>query len=289
MAQPGTDGGKAAPDRERVLSGVAETLLIPLYVRALESRRPDALLVDGRAVALVAAHGAAFARVERIKMDDGDRVALVLRNRELDRLARAFMARNAPGVVVHIGCGLDSRYERVDDGEVDWYDLDLPEVVALRHTLLGDEARGRHHLLATSVLDAGWMETVSRHRPRAVLFLAEGVFMYLSGNEVQLLVRALRERFPGSELVFDAFSPLLVRANNLRLRLSGSPLEVRYRWGLRSGRELEGWGEGIRLLGEWFPLDQPEPRLARYRWLRRIRPLAKVMGIYRYRLGDAPA
>jgi O-methyltransferase involved in polyketide biosynthesis len=119
--------------------------------------------------------------------------------------------------------------------------------------------------------------------------MAEGVLMYLEEGEVRALVRALRARFPGSELVFDAFSPLLVRANNLRLRLSGSPLDVRYRWGLRRGRDLEGWSDGIRLLEEWFPLDRPEPRLARVRWMRHLRPLARVLGIYRYRLGDAPA
>jgi len=35
------------------LSGVAETLLFTLYIRAVESQRPDALLKDEKAVALV--------------------------------------------------------------------------------------------------------------------------------------------------------------------------------------------------------------------------------------------
>ena len=99
-------------------------------------------------------------------------------------------------------------------------------------------------------------------------------------------MRTLRERFPGSELAFDAFSPFLVRANNLRLRLSSSPIDARYRWGLRRGRDLETWSDGIRLLDQWFPLDRPEPRLSRLRWMRYVRPLARVMGIYHYQLGQ---
>jgi methyltransferase (TIGR00027 family) len=278
MSPPGPDQG---------LSGVAETLLIPLVVRALESRRPDALLVDERAVAFVAAREPELARVRQIRMDEEDRATIVLRNREIDRQTRSFLARNAPAVVVHVGCGLDSRFERVDDGRVDWYDLDLPEVVALRRSLLAEEG-GRHHLLATSVLDHGWMDEVGAHLPRPFLFVAEGVFMYLEERELRALLRALRERFPGSELLFDAFSPLLVRANNLRLRLSRSPLGARYRWGLRRGRDLEAWSAGIRLLEEWFPLERPEPRLARVRWMRHFRPLARVLGVYRYRLGESP-
>ena len=119
---------------------MAETLLIPLYVRALESKRPDALLVDEKAAAFVAEREAELTRVKKIKMDDADCTTLVLRNRELDQQAKTFMARHSRAVVVHIGCGLDSRFDRVDDGQVDWYDLDLPEVIALRRQFLGDES-----------------------------------------------------------------------------------------------------------------------------------------------------
>ncbi len=67
------------------LSGVAETLLIPLYVRAIESLRPDALLKDERAVAFVTQMDSTFSRIKQIKMDEEDKVAIILRNREFDR------------------------------------------------------------------------------------------------------------------------------------------------------------------------------------------------------------
>jgi O-methyltransferase involved in polyketide biosynthesis len=264
------------------LSGVAETLLIPLYIRAIESQRPDALLRDEKAVALVTQMASAFSRIKQIKMDEEDRVALVLRNREFDRYARDFLARYREAVVVHIGCGLDARFERVDNGQVEWYDLDLPEVIELRRKFIGGEGT-RYHFLACSVFDSAWLNTVSAHRP--FLFLAEGVLMYFEETQVKSLVLTFRERFPGAELVCDAFSPFLVRANNLRLRISRTEIGARYHWGLKRGKDLERWGDGICLLDEWFPFDRPEPRLARVQWVRHIPPLAKVMGIFHYRLG----
>ena len=268
------------------LDGVAETLLITLYVRALESQRPDALLVDEKALALVAETGYDFSRIERIKVDENDRTALILRSREFDRYVQGFLSRNPRAIVIHVGCGLDSRFERVDDGSVEWYDLDLPEVVELRGKLIGGEGE-RYHLLACSVLDDAWKETVGRHGGRPYLFVAEGVFMYLEEAQVRSLVLSLRERFPGAELVFDTYRPYLVRMNNLRMKRS--EFSARYHWGLKRAKDLEGWSTDIRFLDEWFPFDRPEPRLAKIRWVRFIPPLAKALGIFHYRLGEAPS
>jgi methyltransferase (TIGR00027 family) len=267
------------------LNGVAETLLITLYIRAMESQRPDALIKDEKAVALVKQIDRDLSRFERIKMDEEDKVGLVLRNREFDRYAQDFLARHPQAVIVHIGCGLDSRFERVDNGTVEWYDLDLPEVIELRKKLIGGEG-ARYHLLSCSVFDSAWLNATSVHQRRPFLFLAEGVFMYFDQAQVKSLVLTLREHFPGAELVFDAFSPFLVRANNLRLRISRSGVTARYRWGLRRGKDLEGWGEGICQLGEWFVFDRPEPRLAHVQWMRRIPLFAKVIGLFHYRLDD---
>ncbi len=108
------------------LEGVAETLLIPLFIRAKEACREDALLKDETAVELVKRIDFDFSR---IKLQEHDVLGLVLRVREFDRFARDFLAKHPDGVVVHIGCGFDTRFDRVDNGKVEWFDLDLPEVV----------------------------------------------------------------------------------------------------------------------------------------------------------------
>ncbi len=270
---------------KQTLSGVAETLLITLYIRAMESQRPDALIKDVKAVALVKQLSYDFDRVRQVKMDEDDKLTVILRNRQFDRYVRDFLTRHPDSVVVHIGCGLDARLERVDNGIVEWYDLDLPDVIALRRELFGDEGK-RHHLLGCSAFDRAWLDAVPVPRGRPMLCLAEGVLMYFNEEQVKSLVLMLRDHFPGVELVIDAFSPFLVRANNLRMSLTR--LGVHYGWGLRRGQELERWGEGIRLLDEWGYFDEPEPRLDHIRWMRHIPLLARVLRIYHYRLGDAP-
>lgn len=264
------------------LSSVAETLLITLYVRAVESQRPDALLKDEKAVSLVKQMDYDFERIRQIKMDEEDKVVIVLRNREFDLHVRDFLARYPEAVVVHIGCGLDSRFERVDNGQVEWYDLDLPEVIELRRKFIGDE-EARYHLLGYSVFDSAWLDKVSTYHKHPFLFLAEGVFVYFEEAQVRSFVQMLEERFPEAELVFEAFSPYFVRMNNLRL--ARSKIGARFYWGLKRGKDLESWGKDICLMDEWFPFGQPEPRLAHVKWMRYIPLLAKGMGIFHYRLG----
>jgi len=250
----------------------------------METQRPDALIKDEKAVELVTRLGYDFDRVRRIPMSDANRLVIILRNREIDRFAQDFLARHPEAVVVHIGCGLDARFERVDNGQVEWYDLDFPHVIELHRKVIGDE-RERYHLLARSVLDNAWLDTVSAHRQRPFLFLAEGVFMYLEGAQVKSLVLKLRDHFPGAELVIDAFSPYIVWANNLRLSIT--KFGARYHWGLKRGQEIEGWGENIQLLDEWGYFDRPEPRLDHIRWMQHIPFLARVLRIYHFRLGEA--
>ena len=91
----------------QTLSGVPETLLMTLYVRARESRRPDAMIQDGRAAVMVNRIECDFSR---LRMHRHDEVAVIMRMMRFDRYVSDFMMRNPDGVVVHIGCGLDTRF-----------------------------------------------------------------------------------------------------------------------------------------------------------------------------------
>ena len=270
------------------LSEVAETLLITLYIRATESQRPDALIKDERAEALVRQLDPETLRKTLALTEGTGRLVLILKSREFDRFAQDFLRRHPDAVVVHIGCGLDTRFERVDNGQVEWYDLDLPEVIDLRRELIGCE-RERYHLLVGSVLEDAWLNAVEAHRPRPFLFLAEGVFMYFTEAQVKALVLRLKEHFPGAELVFDAYSPFMRWAHNLRVirKRIGAHLN----WDLRHSQDLERWGSagpasgGIHLLNERFPFQFPELDQRRALRVRLFSPLvAKGIGVFRYRL-----
>jgi O-methyltransferase involved in polyketide biosynthesis len=278
----GTGNEKEAFMNQKIslsLSGVPETLLITLYQRAQESQRPDAMLKDEKAVEIVRKLEFDFAR---IKLQKHDILGLVLRVREFDRFARGFLAAHPEGVVVHIGCGLDTRFERVDNGRVEWFDLDLPEVIDLRRKLIRDEG-GHYHLLSCSVFDAAWIQKVSALNPRPFLFIGEGIFPYFKEQQIKSLILKLQATFPGAELVFDAHTPWVIHSDNLQLILS--KVKARLHFSLKHGRDVETWGDGIHMLEEWFYFGTDEPRIRKYRWIYNIAFLRKSTGIFHYRLG----
>ena len=263
------------------MRGVSKSLLLPLYIRAIETNRPEAILKDERAVELVQRLGITASSFTQAQVSEEVQVSLLLRNRQFDRLTSNYLILHPEAFVVYLGCGLDSRFERVDNGQVEWYDLDLQKVISLRRELLDDENE-RYHMLPCSALDPAWMEVV-KEPLRPSLFLAEGLFMFFERAQIQALVLTLKDRFPGSELIFDAFSPFYLWGNNRRV--ARTHIGEKAHWSLKSGKELENWGDGIRLLDVWYPFLSPEPRLAHIRWVRYIPFLYKTSGIFRYSLG----
>lgn len=260
------------------LNVVSETLLLPLYFRAVESRRDNPMVKDEHAVNLV----------ERIDYDFSDldgqfltQVATLMRVREFDRYTQAFIVQNPHCVVVNIGCGLDTRFFRVDNGQLEWYELDLPAVIAFRRQLLSETRRC--HFIEFSPPDFSWLDTLADKRERPFLFLAEGVFMYLTEGKVKRIVTKLNQSFAGSTLIFDAVSPLQALFSHFHPALLTT--KARFRWGLTHGKEVERWDKGIRLLSEKFYLDQSEPRLGLYNMWRLFPHMAKGFSIVRYRLG----
>jgi len=261
-------------------NAVAETLLIALHARVLEAQRPAPLVRDDQAPAVAAQIDYDFSR---FALRDHDQTTTIMRLREFDRRAIAFLARNPQAVVVHIGCGLDTRFDRIDNGRVTWYDLDLPEVIELRRRLIGENDRCT--AIGCSAFDSRWLDLVGPHPGRPFLFLAEGVLPYFDPGQVRELVLTLLQRFPGCELVFDALTPFMIGLHNLELRLSR--VGARLRWGLRRERDLEAWGECIRLLEAWYYFDRPEPRLGAMRLMRFLPFFARGVGVFHYRLGAA--
>src|SRR5512136_317298 len=258
------------------LNAVSQTLLIPLYFRAMESQRPDALIRDTKAVELVGQLDYDFSTIQRLKNDS---VNYLLRMREFDRLAWAFLVEHPDGVIIDLGCGLDTRFERVDNGQVEWYGLDLLEVIELRRELLDETPRS--HFIGRSVLDFSWMDALSGQAGKPILFLAEAMLVYLEEADVKRLVQALTERFPGTELVCDAYSPVVVRFH------PRPPAVARPCWGLKDDRDVEAWAPGIRLLSQWYYFDKPEPRLGVFQLMRYIPFIARAVRIVHYRLGEA--
>lgn len=206
------------PDKVKADLGVIpETALWTLYHRAVEARRPDALLNDPMAVELVERIDYPFE--QRFGADGGVQAQVqALRVGCFDREIEDFLARCPRGTVVCLGEGLETQFWRVDNGRVTWITVDLPEAIALRESLLPTGERRR--LIACSATDPRWMDEVDPEQ--GVLITAQGLLMYLRPGEVRDLIAGCARRFPGGTLVFDAVPRWFSRAATKgRLRSHG--------------------------------------------------------------------
>ena len=198
------------------ISDVAATSLVTLYCRAIESQKEDPIINDPKAVEIKNELDKILSksdnRLERSlvegRINKNLSIHIAIRAKRYDSYAEKFLKTSPDGVVVNIGCGLDSRFLRIDNGKVIFYDLDLPEVMKIKKQFFRENER--YHFIASSVLDFEWMDIVSKHKG-PFLFIAEGVFMYLEGDDVKSLVLKLQSVFPGCELLCEVFNSLWLK------------------------------------------------------------------------------
>lgn len=224
-----------------------ETLLIPLHAKA----QPDnPLFYDPKAREILESVDYDFMR---LKVPYKTVILVCQRVKKIDGTVRAFLAEQPKGMVLHLGCGLDNRFGRVDNEQVTWYDLDMAPVVELRRKFYTDQER--YHLIASSVTDPAWMDMVREER-RPTLVVAEGLLMYLSEADVKRLFERLRTALPGCRLIADVFSRLTARSASRHpsLKKTGASLG----WGVDDPKEVENWGSGIKLLEEWCFSQDPD-------------------------------
>jgi len=266
------------------LTDVAETLFIPLYCRALETESENPIISDPKAVEIFKQLNVKpqFQRKQLLVM-------IAARTKVFDEIVSAFLSRAPDGIIVNMGCGLDTRFSRIDNGRCTWYDLDFPEVIEIRKRFFKENER--HRTIASSVLDFKWMDEVRRSHPGKIyLFLAEGLFMYLQGNEVKSIVLRLRDLFPGSQLAFEACSSFGVRMAKSKLgrrkfqRRFKLGKEAIFNWGIENSLVLESWHSGIKLLNEFFYFKRKEKKWGWYRLLFKFKKFGEIMWIAQYRL-----
>ncbi|WP_407665681.1 class I SAM-dependent methyltransferase [Mycolicibacillus parakoreensis] len=200
------------------LTGVSETALLTLNSRAREARRPDAVLDDPMAIALVDAIDFDFAKFGNTRQD------MALRARAFDLHTGRYLQAHPAATVVALAEGLQTSFWRLDaaiaDPQFRWITVDLPPVIELRSRLLPTSPR--ISAVAQSALDYSWMDRVDPEH--GVFITAEGLLMYLQPEQALELIAACAARFPGAQMLFD-LPPMWLAALTRR----GLPASRRYR------------------------------------------------------------
>ncbi|WP_424533958.1 class I SAM-dependent methyltransferase [Sphaerisporangium viridialbum] len=227
-----------------------ETLLATLYGRAVHSRTENPVLRDPLAEQAVERIDYDF---HRLRMSSTDALGVAIRVKTFDTLTADHLARAPDTTVIHLACGLDTRVYRLDPPEtVRWFDVDYPDIIALRERLF--PPRPGYTMIGLPATDPGWLEQVPADRP--VLVVAEGLMMYLTTEEVHTLLRGITGRFPAGDILFDALSSLAVKLSRFQpqIRATGATL----RWGLDDPAEPTAGNPALHLASELFFSDVPE-------------------------------
>lgn len=142
------------------LGNIPETMLITLWARAVETKRSDALIYDSKAAEMVERIDYDFSKFQNGKMSQ---TGICIRAKLIDDETKLFLHQHPDAVVIQIGAGLDTRYDRLKQTSfTHWYDLDLPEVIAIRKQLLQEDERCT--FLDYSMFNYQWIDKIKTHK-----------------------------------------------------------------------------------------------------------------------------
>jgi len=227
------------------LGTVQETLLLPLFVRARETQKEKPLLIDSKAVSLVNSIPYDFTFMEKAYRSFFYRLlfnATIGRYIYFDDRLNAFIDSFPEATIVNIGCGLDTTFHRVDNGRIQWIDLDLPDVIDLRREYFPESERNR--LISKSVFDTSWYDSIENKEH--IMLLMVGILPFFDQSQVKRLFRDFQMYLPGAEMVFDVVSKLSVKIFNRGAKKSDK--SARLIWNNSNIYKIERWNCGLEVI-----------------------------------------
>ena len=189
---------------------VQETLIIPLYSRKLCSELYPNIYRDKTAVQLINKIDYDFSQVEknsRSLMQRFGALEVAMRQNDLAWEVRDYLKDHPKAAVVNLGCGLDNTGRSCDNGSCKIYNLDFPDVIAVRNELLPADEREEN--IPCDLNNTKWFEKIDASG--GAIFFASGVFYYFLTEQVKALVQAMADAFHGGVLVFDAANRAAVK------------------------------------------------------------------------------
>jgi len=226
------------------LGSVQKTLLLPLWGRAVETQKPTPLLVDHKAVSIINSLPYDFAVIAK-NVPPISRLSWIARSNYFDKKIKEFISVFPEATIINIGCGLDTTFDRVDNGSILWYDLDLPDTIELRKKYISESDRRK--FISKSVFDTSWYDRVEKKN--RVMLLIAGVLYYFNESDIKRLFSEFHHFLPGVEIVFDYASRLGIKVSNKKvLEKGGMDKSACLKWGIDNIREIEKWDNNITVI-----------------------------------------
>ncbi|MFX1322138.1 MAG: class I SAM-dependent methyltransferase [Promethearchaeota archaeon] len=229
---------------------VQETMLGPLWARAKFSKLYPKILNDQKSIEIIERMNYDFSKVQEY-LGEWRGIGLLVRARNFDNELKKYIERYPNATIINIGAGLDTTFFRVDNGKINWYDLDLPDVIKFRRKFIPEPKGCRY--ISKSALDYSWFDEIDFNNNKGLFLIAGGFIYYFKESEISAFFRALTDKFFDGELVFDCISNLAIKVAHKRAKKRGAETPF---WHIGIGdpvKKMAEWSDKIKVIN-WYTM-----------------------------------
>jgi O-methyltransferase involved in polyketide biosynthesis len=222
------------------LTSVEKTLFIPLVGKAIDNRKKSPILADKKAEEIITDINYNFSLIKNNIIGN---TIFCLRAKIIDTLLNELIEPNKNIVVLHLGCGLDSRYDRIGVEKISWYDIDFREVIDIRKNYYYETEY--YHLIASSILEKDWLKMIPKGKENYIV-IAEGVFQYIEEEKIKKLLQSIKENIGAYYLLFDAINKLSLKSSKNDKSIKET--EAKLYFAINNENEILNWDKGLKFI-----------------------------------------
>jgi O-methyltransferase involved in polyketide biosynthesis len=202
-----------------LLQGVEDTLFIPLAARIFASKKFPEYFFDEKALSLEKyIPGNSIQK----RSSEYSFMASVARYYNMDIMVKNYISKQGQCNIIYLGAGLETAYYRLNDKTVKFYEVDLPEVIKTRQSVLGKNVNENVNeiLIGGDLFNLNWATNIIKSAP--TLLIVSGVFQYFAEEKVIKFITDIRNVFDNAELIFDATNETGIKYANRYVRKTGN-------------------------------------------------------------------
>ncbi len=221
-------------------NAVESTMLIPLMIKANETKSKKARIKDNKAVEIINTLGVDDPTLDQFMSHEG----VIARTILFDHAAKEFINNHPHALCINLACGLDDRFTRVDNGKILWYDIDLNDVINLRQEFFKQEDRRK--FLIGSMLEDDWVADIEKRED--VLVIMEGVLMYFEKEEVKTAFDVINKHFNKATIISELMCKKATKMSSKHDTIKHT--NATFKWGVDHGSEITDMFDNLMLLDE---------------------------------------
>jgi len=222
------------------LKNVSETLWLPLFAKAIESKRKNGFIIDYKAIEIAEKASQLNPQLSKWWNNISKELQgiMIWRFLCIDEQVNTFISKNKVSTIVNIGAGLCTRHHRFNNSNLIWLDFDLPDVK--KAWLEFNSETNNHKYFTSSIFEDQWINDIKSSQKGPVLFIAAGLFMYFSKEQVHEILKKIATHFSEGEILFEAYSKFLLLLPQSDVKKT-SAKNFPKPWGIKTGKDFESW------------------------------------------------